>query len=342
MDRGLISYAHHFIPKVKNNRLVILHQGHFSTFNDTAIPDDLEYGMRRTIEGLLGDGYSVLALYMPCEADFVTSITVSDFGGLTAHDDLFRLDKYRPETGSPMKYFLEPVTACLNYLSTHAKEDNFPVYTDFSMVGFSGGGWTTTVYAAIDTRITLSIPVAGSIPLYLRSGASVGDTEQTLPEFYSIAGYPDLYVLGSDGDGRRQIQILNRTDWCCFSEVQHDPVLSGGMTYDESVRDYESRVRSTLRNLGNVRYFSLEIDDAAPGHTVTWDAIYDTILPELNNGRRYVDSATGDEVASRDLAGYPSIRINGVRSPSKLPGMIGTPALLRGAVNIYDMFYKNG
>ena len=89
------------------------------------------------------------------------------------------------------------------------------------------------------------------------------------------------------------------------------------MTYDESVRDYESRVRSTLRNLGNVRYFSLEIDDAAPGHTVTWDAIYDTILPELNNGRRYVDSATGDEVASRDLAGFPrSASTASARHPS--------------------------
>ena len=49
---------------------------------------------------------------------------------------------------------------------------------------------------AVDPTIRYSFPVAGSIPLYLRTGGSVGDKEQYLEEFYRIAGYPDLYVLG--------------------------------------------------------------------------------------------------------------------------------------------------
>ena len=37
------------------------------------------------------------------------------------------------------------------------------------MIGISGGGWTTTVYPAIDTRISESFSVAGSLPLSLRN-----------------------------------------------------------------------------------------------------------------------------------------------------------------------------
>ena len=33
------------------------------------------------------------------------------------------------------------------------------------MIGLSGGGWSTTVAAALDPRIGLSLPVAGSVHL---------------------------------------------------------------------------------------------------------------------------------------------------------------------------------
>lgn len=340
MEADVKSYAHHFIPRVRNQRLVILHTGHVSTFNDSDVPADEGHGMRRTIDGLLADGFSVLAVYMPRNVSFNTSLDVSDDGGLAAHDQFFLDAKYRPTTGSPLKYFLEPVTVYLNYLSSRSAADNFPVYRDYSMVGFSGGGWTTTVYSALDTRIKKSISVAGSLPLYLRSGPSIGDLEQTTPEFYSVAGYPDLYVMGSDGPGRRQIQILNRQDWCCFSEIHHDRKKAGGASFDEAISEVEGNVREVLLSLGNKDLFSIEIDEAAPGHNVTWDAIYDTILPEISDGHRDVATATGDEAIARDVRGTPAVFMNGIWSPSKLPAMMGTPALLKGGVNIYDMFYR--
>ena len=49
------------------------------------------------------------------------------------------------------------------------------------MIGLSGGGWTTTVYAAIDPRIVKSIPVAGTLPLYLRGDHYNHDLEQYVP-----------------------------------------------------------------------------------------------------------------------------------------------------------------
>jgi hypothetical protein len=338
MPAGLTSYAHHFIPKVKNNKLVILHQGHLPTFDDSGISFDVGYGMRRTIEGLLGDGYSVLAVYMPRNVVFNTSISVSEDGGWDAHNEIFTNPKYIPKSGSQLKYFLEPVAAYLNYLSTRSASDQFPAYTSFSMVGFSGGGWTTTVYSAIDPRIKVSVSVAGSMPLYLRSG-SIGDAEQTISSFYSIAGYPELYVLGSSGAGRRQVQILNRNDWCCFSQLVHDPAAVGGLSFDAVVREFESNVRNTLVALGERDLFTVEIDEAATGHTVTWDAIYDTILPELNDSRRFI-GADALEVVSRGSNLSPLFFANGSPGTSKLTSMGGFPAVIRGRMNISDLFYR--
>ena len=91
-----------------------------------------------------------------------------------------------------LRFFLEPEIVSLNYLLLKSN------YQDVNMVGLSGGGWTTNLLAAIDDRIKFSFSVAGSMPLYYRSDASMGDIEQFLPELYrDIAGYPDLYVLGA-------------------------------------------------------------------------------------------------------------------------------------------------
>ncbi|WP_327588911.1 hypothetical protein OHA25_19185 [Nonomuraea sp. NBC_00507] len=179
-----------------------------------------------------------------------------------------------------MKYFLEPVAVCLNYLKSKYIVHGFPRYSEYDMIGLSGGGWTTTVYSAIDSRIRSSFPIAGSIPLYLRgNGAATGDREQTYSDFYKISGYLDLYILGSAGSGRKQVQILNRRDNCCFGADQHDATRAGS-TYDQSVRDYESRVQKTVAALGFADAFRLHIDETAPSHTISRHAIK-IILCEL-------------------------------------------------------------
>ena len=137
------------------------------------------------------------------------------------------------------------------------------------MAGLSGGGWTTTLYAAVDPSIRYSFPVAGSIPLYLRTGGSVGDKEQYLEEFYRIAGYPDLYVLGALGPGRKQVQILNRHDDCCFGEKQHDYARSG-LEYEPAFRVYEKQVQAAVHG---AEHFRLVIDDSAPRHMISAEAV---------------------------------------------------------------------
>lgn len=263
MDGGLKGLAHHFIPKLKKkSRLVILHLGHSDncTFNDN-VPGEPDVGLRSTISRLLSKGYSVLGVYMP-------RVTPEDCSW--GHDQLFNIRT----VGSPMKFFLESTLVSLNYM-----EKNFPQYRDFAMIGLSGGGWTTTLYAAIDTRIKISIPVSGSLPLYMSYGFSIGDIEQSYDRFYRVAGYPELYVLGAHGRGRKQLQILNRKDDCCFGEGQHDKIAAG-ISFEPAVREYEKQVQSVLQRLGSGS-FRVILDEKATGHQISAYALERFILPAL-------------------------------------------------------------
>ncbi|HUQ92023.1 MAG TPA: SGNH/GDSL hydrolase family protein [Bryobacteraceae bacterium] len=259
MEAGQETVTHHFLPKKGNGRLIILQHGHACTFDDAADPRSA--GMATAIDMLLGDGYGVLAVYMPhmrpgqCRT--------------LPHAQLFDL---RVASGSPLKFFLDPLAISLNAIKRRYKE--------IHMAGLSGGGWTTTLYAAVDPSIRTSFPVAGTIPLYLRHGSSVGDKEQYLDEFYRLAGYPDLYLLGAYGAGRKQVQILNRKDDCCFGETQHNAVLAG-MPYEAALRVYEEKVRHALGTQGQ---FRLEIDEGAPRHMISPEAVR-IMLREMDSRR---------------------------------------------------------
>lgn len=262
MESGQKGLSHYFIPKNKRNRLVVFHLGHSNncTFNDGTAGEP-DAGIRRTLNRLLAEGFSVIAVYMP---------QVSPEECNERHNQLFSV----AATGSPMKFFLEPTIVSINsILST------YPKIKDISMIGLSGGGWTTTLCAAIDPRIRLSIPVAGSVPLYMRWGSTIGHTEEHLESFYSIAGYPDLYVLGSYGYGRTQIQVLNRHDDWCFGERQHNTV-EARMSFDAAVRAYEQQVKRAVKKLGPGS-FHVVIDDIAPRHMISNYTLEKVIIPAL-------------------------------------------------------------
>jgi len=246
MEAGQENTTHHFIPAKPNGKLIVLQHGHACTFDDA--DDPRGGGMGEAVDQLLAGGFGVLAAYMPHMRP-TQCRTMS-------HAALFDL---KMNDGSALKFFLEPAAISLNALR--------PRYKEVHMAGLSGGGWTTTLYAAIDTSIRTSYPVAGTIPLYLRIGGSVGDKEQYLDEFYKIAGYPDLYMLGAMG--RKQLQILNRKDDCCFGEAQHH-ARRVGAAYESALRVYEKDVKRTLGANGR---FELIIDETAPRHMISPEAV---------------------------------------------------------------------
>ena len=130
--------------------------------------------------------------------------------------------------------------------------------------GISGGGWTTTMAAAIDDRISQSISVAGSYPMFLRSDTkNFGDYEQHNLELYKIANYLDLYVMASVGEDRKFIQIFNLDDPCCF----------GGTSFQE----YEDYIVTTVEDFDD-GYFKIYLDDTHREHKIS-----DHALEIINN-----------------------------------------------------------
>lgn len=310
------SLAWHFIPASgEKNKLVIVHQGHDSTLIDAVLGQDTGgpggRGLAATIDALLFDGYSVLAMYMPQYRP--------DDRATPNHAHL--MNDVQPQGGgSGTRFFLEPVRAFLSYLETKSASDGFPLYTAFYMTGIEGGGWTTTVYAAIDPTIELSFPVAGSIPLYLRcptGGATTyhHDAEQFQGNgIYHLAGYQDLYVLGATGTTatgfpRHQTQILDRADDCCFGAAQQAASLG---PWDESVNQYELAVRYALLVIGQGGMFRVEIDEtnvSADGHyhMVGHGQIFRTILGELDDARRAIGRQAGDSPGNDNDAFYRGV-----------------------------------
>lgn len=263
-DTPVIDLAYFFVPVKRNNRLILFNPGHLCSLKDEP---GSTYRVEATITGLLQGGFDVLAIYMPHVSDTSCNLNhceiINTYTGNGIHP---------PASG--LRFFLEPEIVSLNYL---LKENN---YQNINMVGLSGGGWTTNLLTAIDDRIKYSFSVAGSMPLYYRYGGSMGDVEQYLPDLYRhIAGYPDLYILGAYGKGRKQVQILNRNDDCCFGQKQHNPERD----YDLDLKTFEQSVRERLILLEAKDHYYLVIDEDAPSHQISGYALENVILKELNS-----------------------------------------------------------
>lgn len=212
------------------------------------------------------------------------------------------------------------------------------------MLGLSGGGWTTTLYAAIDESVRTSISIAGTVPIYLRAGSSFGDMEQTIPELYEIAGYPDLYVLAATGAGRRHVQLLNRRDNCCFGESasQYDESAHG--PWDLAMRDVELEVQKRLAEMGaRGGAFHLEIDEAPQHHTISWNALVATILAELDGSLRRVAASSPSHVFVRHQgtlrewtpeAGWADTALRAAGTPAVVTTESGTTLFYRSPSNV--------
>jgi len=213
-----------YSPSIPNGKLIIYHSGHRG----------LTDARKNVIERFLFERYHVLEMSMPMAGSNYNPVYHPPFG--LFHEDIAMLNR-------PMRFFFEQISIALNYLSSVRGFDK--IY----MTGISGGGWTTVVYAALDPRITASYPVAGSYPFYLTH--ATGDFEQRNPNFYQYASYLELYLLGSSG--RRQLQVYNVFDNCCFSG-----------TYSNTFKEYVQA--EAEKSSGS---FNVVLDDTFIGHMIS-------------------------------------------------------------------------
>ena len=280
MDFHSIAYLLH--PKTTNantTRLVIAHQGHQGRLVD---------GVGDAINRLLQSGFTVLAMQMPLVGwNTWHTIALPDGGGMVTitnrvcpgHTEIF--SKLTPilTNGGCFRFFLEPVVQGINYF-----QHTTPAATDVSMFGLSGGGWTTHMAPAVDSRIKQSFPVAGAYPGYIQQFLPPGspDTEQTYePLYLEIAQYnpngiPDtavgvaskleIFALGGYGPGRRQIQILNLYDSCCF--------------YGPYFITYTNFVSTVVRKLGQGQW-DFYSDTTHMQHLISSNVLENVIMPAL-------------------------------------------------------------
>jgi hypothetical protein len=196
MEFGITSTAYLLHASAPNGRLAIYHEGHGKHF----------VARKAVILQLLAAGYDVAAFDMILDGRNnkpTVCLPVQGCVRFAVHNQMALL---QPSDGHALRFLLEPVGALLHHTD----------YETVAMVGLSGGGWATTLMAALDERIDYSFPVAGSLPLSIRTGESMGDWEQMLPGVAHLVSYEDLYLMATSG-GRYQMQILNRYDACCFA-----------------------------------------------------------------------------------------------------------------------------
>lgn len=143
-----------------------------------------------------------------------------------AHNDLALLDLCGT---SGLSVFYLAMSRGLDFLLAHEHAD----LERLAMTGLSGGGWQTILLSSLDTRIKVSIPVAGYSSLVQRvvNRSSIGDLEQNPSDLISLGDYVHLTALLAP---RPALLIYNATDNCCFKSATVRP-----NTYEPVIPFYE-------------------------------------------------------------------------------------------------------
>jgi hypothetical protein len=263
---------------------VMVHHGH--------VPDGadhyLDAGVKETIEFLLQHGCEVTVMQMPLvgwngdSTGIFPDQTPFELSqrGTAGHQEMFTQLEPHLE-GQTFRFFLEPILQVVNELTAVSDAEERLV-----MIGLSGGGWATHMAAAIDVRIDDSVPVAGAMPLYARaySPGSKGDTEQYHEPLYrevdrdgdgipetaaGVASWLEIFALGamSQKQPRRQIQVLNFYDSCCFS----------GDIY----RTYDTFLEDRIQQLGTGSW-SLFVDRTHRDHLISVETLEKVVKPLIS------------------------------------------------------------
>ncbi|MFH1266416.1 MAG: acetylxylan esterase, partial [Planctomycetota bacterium] len=109
----------------------------------------------------------------------------------------------------------------LDVLLSHEHADPARV----AVTGLSGGGWQTITISSLDTRVTLTDPVAGYSSFRTRAYhlKDLGDSEQTPNDLGSICDYAHLTAMMAP---RPTLLTFNLHDGCCFEgEYALQPLL---------------------------------------------------------------------------------------------------------------------
>ncbi|WP_010177385.1 hypothetical protein [Aquimarina agarilytica] len=231
------SIAYIFYPKKSNGKSFIYHQGHRGNF----------LLGKKTIHFLVKQGFTVAALDLPLVGfNNTPSIYLKKFGNVVLNNH-----KFMEHLDDPISFFINPIINILDILESKG-------YNEINMIGISGGGWATTIAAAIDERIKNSFPVAGTYPMYIRFQdpyLNYGHFEGAHSALFKKVNYLDMYILSCLGENRKQYQILNL----------YDPKCCSGYMY----KSYASFVEEKVKKLSPSSEFKVIIDSTHFEHKIS-------------------------------------------------------------------------
>eukprot|EP00746_Dinoflagellata_sp_MGD_P036639 gnl/MRDRNA2_/MRDRNA2_187964_c0_seq1.p1 gnl/MRDRNA2_/MRDRNA2_187964_c0~~gnl/MRDRNA2_/MRDRNA2_187964_c0_seq1.p1 ORF type:complete len:451 (+),score=71.16 gnl/MRDRNA2_/MRDRNA2_187964_c0_seq1:52-1353(+) len=248
-------------PTSITDTLVLYHNGHEAHWTDgihqysnnatkplcvrpAVLGDDLETSIANcwinydTNLGWLNElGYDAMELNMPLRGP-------NNNGSIGTMEHSW-FEQWEEQGVRTMRFFVEPVFLAVNYAKLLG-------YKRIAMLGLSGGAWTTTVAAAADPRIGLSIPVAGSLPF---KSNNKGDFEQLKArKMYDVCDFECMYVLGALEEDRQQLQVLHEEDPCCFAAAGHHYDI---LKYNHEVQQISKGYMCTAVTKGNVHEVNL-------------------------------------------------------------------------------------
>ena len=114
--------------------------------------------------------------------------------------------------------------------------------------GLSGGGWQTIFISSLDTRVTLTNPVAGysSFRTRIQHFKDLGDSEQTPCDLATVADYTHLTAMMAP---RATLLTFNGKDNCCFEAGYALPPLKDGAAPYFKLFDAEKNLRSHINDV---------------------------------------------------------------------------------------------
>jgi dienelactone hydrolase len=111
-----------------------------------------------------------------------------------------------------------------------------------AVTGHSGGGWQTIFISSLDTRVTLSDPVAGysGFRVRVRHLKDLGDSEQAPCDLATVADYLHLTAMMAP---RALLLTYNANDECCYEAGYVLPTLLAAAQPVYQLLGQESRLR---------------------------------------------------------------------------------------------------
>ena len=242
-----VAFAYLLKPERSNRRVILYQHGYAGTIVDA----------KPWIAPLVAQGFTVIGLN---NYNYGENRTSEAFFPRFGHYRLYLWD-FMNLLEHPMRVYFEPIVVSINHAARELGVDHV------DMIGFSNGGWMTMVAAAMDPRIRRSYPVAGAYPIYLRSGETkVNQPEHFYRPMLQAANYMEMFVLAALEPGRRQMQVFNRFDRCCWRNVK--------------ARLYEPAVKAAVQRLGGGS-FRVLIDETHADHKISRSAL-DNIVADLS------------------------------------------------------------